>query len=157
MNSLKIFRITVASLPVFVFAYGCASNPNTAAATTGNSAPAETTASSGSSSAGQTSMAVDKVLVPYAKVQAIFTKNCTGCHGVARPRAGITLANYDSVMKGGRKGPIVVAGNPDKSALYGAISGKANLTRMPLNETPLSPGDQTAIKNWISQGCNATP
>src|SRR6188472_4055401 len=51
----------------------------------------------------------------FAAVQEIFTKNCVGCHGGEKPKCDINLTSYEGVMKGGEDGPIVTAGDPDKS------------------------------------------
>lgn len=90
----------------------------------------------------------------YAAVQEIFTNNCVGCHGAGRPRAGIQLTDYASVMKGGRRGPVVVAGKPDASPLFQAVSGKPGARPMP--PKGLLPADQQkSIEDWIQKGAKA--
>jgi hypothetical protein len=90
--------------------------------------------------------------VKYADVQKILTAKCVGCHGAGRPRGGIDLTNYKSVMKGGEDGPIVKAGDPSKSNLYLAVSGAPNVRQMPPRGPKLDAKDLKTIEAWIKGG-----
>ena len=75
----------------------------------------------------------------------------------ARPRkkkGGLSLASYAALMKGGEKGPVIAAGQPDKSDLVRRISlphGDADF--MPQDgKTPLSPEQTRAIRWWVAAG-----
>jgi len=87
--------------------------------------------------------------VSYAKdVQPIFNDNCAGCHGGA---GGLTLTSYDSLMAGGAKGPVIVAGSPDTSELYKRITGQSQPS-MPRGGAPLSQDKIDLIAKWIKEG-----
>ncbi len=76
---------------------------------------------------------------------------CHGGGGGGRgPAAGIDLSSYDGAMKGGRRGPVITAGDPDGSELVKAVSGPN--PKMPKNKPPLSPDDIKTISDWIKAG-----
>ncbi len=88
----------------------------------------------------------------YTAVQAIFTQNCVGCHGGQKPKGGIDLTSYATVMKGGEEGPIVKAGDPANSVLIQALHGTNGKKQMPMKRPPL-PADQIkTIEGWIQSG-----
>ncbi|HLK13185.1 MAG TPA: c-type cytochrome domain-containing protein [Fimbriimonadaceae bacterium] len=86
----------------------------------------------------------------YVAVQTLFTTNCVKCHGDANPKAGITLTNYDGVMKGGREGAVVAAGDPAGSKLVKALHGQG-AKQMPPGG-PLPAADVATIEAWIKDG-----
>lgn len=88
----------------------------------------------------------------YAQVQAIFTKNCIGCHGEMRAREGIRLDSYKSVMAGGEEGAIIVPGKPAKSKLMMAINGTKGVKQMPFRRDPLTKAEIGLIEAWIAAG-----
>src|SRR5579862_76214 len=99
MKMIKRNWIWVAGLAVL--AIGCSKSNDTAPeATSAGGSPAASSTGAPAASGG------------YAAVQAIFTKNCVGCHGLDKPKGGISLTNYAAVIKGGTDGPIVNAGDP---------------------------------------------
>ena len=84
--------------------------------------------------------------------QAILEKNCTACHGVAR-MSGLDLRSRAALLKGGTKGPAVVAGNPDASLLYRAAAQIGDL-KMPPGKPPLSAADLAILRKWIQTGAS---
>jgi mono/diheme cytochrome c family protein len=128
------------------FAFGCSKPEDTAGSTTsttGTTGSASTTGTSGSVSG---TPAAGK----YAAVQTIFTTNCAKCHGDGRPKAGITLTSYDGVMKGGREGAIITAGDPAGSKLDMALHGKG-AKQMPPGG-PIPAADIATVEAWIKDG-----
>ncbi len=75
---------------------------------------------------------------------------CHGAGGRRGPAGGVDLTNYDSVIKGGRSGPVVVAGDPASSVIVKQISGAT--PAMPKNKPPLSADDVKTISDWIKAG-----
>lgn len=116
--------------------YGCSKSADNSSPTTGTASQASGPAPSGA----------------YVAVQTIFTNNCMPCHGGGGrgPAGGVDLSNYDGVMKGGRSGPVVVAGDPASSKLVKLISGPN--PGMPKNKPPLSANDVKTISDWIQSG-----
>ncbi|MDR3692304.1 MAG: c-type cytochrome [Fimbriimonas sp.] len=89
--------------------------------------------------------------VAYAKVQAIFDKNCIGCHRGPKPRAMMNLETYKGVMKGNDDGSVVTPGKPDVSLLYKVVAGTAR-KHMPPGPKSLDKADVAAIGAWIKAG-----
>jgi hypothetical protein len=81
------------------------------------------------------------------EVLPIFTNSCaiSGCHtgnGEAMP-----LTRYTEISRG------VVAGNPEASKIYKAITSTWGENKMPPSQ-PLSADNRTIIRLWIEQGAN---
>ena len=93
-----------------------------------------------------------KAKVKYEDVQKILTVSCVRCHGAGRPRGGIELTSYETVMKGGENGPVVVAKDLKKSPLYLAISGAPGYRQMPPRGPQLDAKDVKTIEAWIKAG-----
>ena len=92
----------------------------------------------------------------YAAVDAIFKSNCVSCHGGMGPgRGGIELTSYASLMKGGREGAIVVAGDPSGSALVQALRGQNGKQQMPKGHPPLTDDQIKTIEDWIKAGAKS--
>ena len=89
----------------------------------------------------------------YADVSQITAKYlCTVCHGGAEPRAGLSLDDYKSMMKGSKRGPVIVPGNPAGSEIVRRLKG-ASEPRMPFDGPPwLSDDEVTLIEQWIAAG-----
>jgi hypothetical protein len=89
----------------------------------------------------------------FSDVAAIIEKyHCTVCHAGAAPRDGLRLDSYEHVMKGGKDGPVVVAGSPAKSDLVLRVKG-AKEPRMPMAGPPwLSDDEVKTFENWIAAG-----
>lgn len=85
--------------------------------------------------------------VPYAEVQAIFTRSCAACHGSS---GGLNLGSHASVMAGAAGRAVVVPGNPEGSRLVQVISGTR--PRMPVGGPPLPASDVKKISDWIKGG-----
>lgn len=88
----------------------------------------------------------------YAAVQTILTANCAPCHGGPQPKGGINLTSYDTIMKGGEEGPVVTAGDPDKSVIIMALKGQGGKRQMPPRGGPLPAADVKTIEDWIKAG-----
>ena len=82
-------------------------------------------------------------------IAPILTKRCAiaKCHVVDGPH-DIDLRTYDSLMKGGDEGVIVIAGNAMESEIVEEIAeGK-----MPPKGAPLDAGQIQLIIDWINDG-----
>ena len=81
-------------------------------------------------------------------------RRCGFCHSDDQSRGGLSLTSYDSIMQGGRGGPVVMPGQPDRSDLYRRIALPTDHKDfMPKDgKPPLSQSEVAAIRWWISQG-----
>ena len=98
-------------------------------------------------------------------VQPIFEASCVVCHdnsaeGIAT--SGFSMADYDSIMKGTKFGPVVVPKSSISSTLYMVIAKKTSpeIQMPPQHENawaegrgdPLSDEQIEIIAAWIDQG-----
>ena len=84
-----------------------------------------------------------------SEVLPILTQRCalSGCHVAGGPR-GIDLRSYESVLQGGQRGAIVVAGNAAGSELVNQIV----TGNMPPGGPPLDDAQVQLISDWINDG-----
>ena len=98
-------------------------------------------------------------------VKPILTASCLQCHngsGEGSEKSGFNVQDYNSLMKGTKFGPVVVAGESASSTLYRLISHKADpkiqmpphhdITLTEGRAEPLNKAQIETIKNWIDQG-----
>src|SRR5215471_396269 len=84
-----------------------------------------------------------------AKVRPILATECFSCHTDSQ-LGGLRLDSRDALLKGGKSGPAIVPGEPDKSLLVTAIRQTGSL-KMPKGGKLT--GDQIdAIAQWIRNG-----
>jgi mono/diheme cytochrome c family protein len=122
--------------------------------TTGNGATSDSASSTnGTKSPTPATPAADGA-ASFADVSAILARSCIGCHGATRPREGLSLVSYESLMKGGEQGTVVVAGDPAASKLVKALKGEG-MDRMPFKQEALPAEDISKIEAWISAGAKA--
>lgn len=83
-------------------------------------------------------------------IKPILETRCLKCHGATMQAAKLDLRTREAAMKGGDKGPVILAHKPEDSPLYKKIAGI---------EKPLMPMDGklpdaqiAAIRAWIEQG-----
>jgi len=88
----------------------------------------------------------------YSAVKRVFDRNCVSCHSGKAPKHGLNLTTYANVMKGDRKGKIVVKGNAAKSRLAQSVKRKGPADAMPPKKK-LPNADVQAIYDWIEAGC----
>lgn len=89
-----------------------------------------------------------------AKVQPIFRANCYRCHGWMNHRGGLSLSTPAGILKGGKHGPVIVPGDPDKSLLVKLIrhEGPANDPRPMPPKSKISDADIATVEQWIKAG-----
>ena len=89
-------------------------------------------------------------------INPIFDSNCAACHGAAKSKGGLRLDSFDLLMKGGKDGPVIVAGDPEKSLLLHRVTLPSDHKQvMPAEgRPPLRAEDIALIKVWIQQGAS---
>jgi len=87
-------------------------------------------------------------------VQPALDQRCSGCHNNSKKSGGFSVATYDTIMKGGSKGPVIVAGNTAGSNLFHRVNlTPDNADFMPKDgKTPLNKNEIAAIGAWIQAG-----
>jgi mono/diheme cytochrome c family protein len=95
-----------------------------------------------------------------ADIQPIFDKSCYPCHGpkTPKPKGGLRVDSLALVLKGGKDGAVVVAGNIAKSPLLGDVARLGDpddYMPPPKNKghiEPLTREQLGLIRAWIEQG-----
>ena len=91
-----------------------------------------------------------------SNVKPLLDKYCSECHaqgGAGAEASGFITTSYDSVMKGTKFGPVVVAKDPLSSSLYRLVAGKVDPSiRMPHGKEALAQEEILSIEHWIEQG-----
>ncbi|HVW86951.1 MAG TPA: DUF1549 domain-containing protein [Bryobacteraceae bacterium] len=103
--------------------------------------------------AGQTGGAT----VDYQQqVHPLLTARCLPCHSQQKRSGGLSLANYEDTLDGGRSGAAVKPGSSANSLLVERITGEME-PRMPLGGTPLAAAEIATVRAWIDQGARSAP
>src|ERR1043165_7422473 len=61
----------------------------------------------------------------------LVENNCAKCHNPDKKKGDLDLTTYSSALKGGGSGQVLVAGNPDSSKLFKAITHSEDPTMTP--------------------------
>src|SRR5882762_8424002 len=91
-----------------------------------------------------------------ARVEPIFEARCVTCHGPTKHKANLPLDNYRAVMRGGKNGPVVRAGNLQGSDLFRRVTlPPGHDDFMPKEgKRPLAPDQVKLIELWIGTGAS---
>ncbi len=89
-------------------------------------------------------------------IQPIFKSKCYSCHGANKQKGKLRLDEKGFILKGGKNGEILIAGNTDESELIKRILlPKEDEDHMPPKEKPqLSKNDMDLIHWWVSSGAD---
>jgi len=93
----------------------------------------------------------DEKVTYQDNVLPLIQANCAKCHNEDKRKADLDLTSYQGLLKGSGSGPVVVAGNPDASKLWKAITQTEDPT-MPPNQPPMSDKVLDVFKKWIQGG-----
>ncbi len=94
-----------------------------------------------------------KNLVVYEKeIEPIFANKCQYCHSGNVIESKFDMSTYEKLLKGGKRGAVIEAGNAANSLLYKMASRKLTPIMPPIKEEPLTPQELALIKLWIDQG-----
>jgi WD40 repeat protein len=85
-------------------------------------------------------------------VAPILTKHCTGCHNETDREGKLSLQSYDAILKGGAKGGVVTAGQPELSRLIRVLTGAAKPAMPPEGEDAPKAAEIEVLKSWIAAG-----
>jgi uncharacterized membrane protein/mono/diheme cytochrome c family protein len=87
------------------------------------------------------------------QIRSIFAHSCTNCHGEAKQKGDLRLDSKEAILKGGEDGPVLVAGDPEKSELIRRIKLPRNHKEaMPSKGKGLTPQEIATIEYWVKQG-----
>jgi uncharacterized membrane protein len=109
---------------------------------------------------GETLEAVitDSTSLYDAAIEPILRHKCMSCHNDKKAKGKLIMTAVEKIMKGGKHGPIWVAGDPEKSTLIKRIHlPEENDDHMPPSGKPqLSKNEMRLIYLWIQEGPDFT-
>jgi Planctomycete cytochrome C len=89
----------------------------------------------------------------FAKdVKPFLKKYCMDCHSGARAKGGYSVATFDSLLKKGRGGVLVVAEKPDESRLILSMTGKTRKAMPPRGKPKPTADEIDKVREWIKAG-----
>ncbi|HEY1336875.1 MAG TPA: PSD1 and planctomycete cytochrome C domain-containing protein [Bryobacteraceae bacterium] len=83
------------------------------------------------------------------KIRPILANNCYACH-TGTQMGGLRLDSREAMLKGGKSGPAVASGDPDRSLLIQAVRQTGAL-KMPMGGK-LKPDEVEALAAWVRAG-----
>jgi mono/diheme cytochrome c family protein len=85
-------------------------------------------------------------------VRPVLAEKCWSCHGPQKQRGGLRLDSREGLLKGGDSGPVVVAGQPEKSPLIRMVQRKGDVKMPPKDADRLSDAQVEALAAWLRMG-----
>src|SRR5205823_8585912 len=83
-------------------------------------------------------------------IRPVLAENCYDCHADER-MGGLRLDSREGLLKGGRSGPAIVPGDPEKSLIIEAVRQTRATLKMPKGGR-LQPAEIDALAEWIRAG-----
>lgn len=89
-------------------------------------------------------------------VAPILTARCYSCHSLEKQKGQLRLDAPEFILKGGKEGPIVFAGDPGKSSLIQRLQLPLDHEKHmpPLSKTPLTEAEIKILHFWVASGLN---
>jgi hypothetical protein len=90
------------------------------------------------------------------RVEPVFVGHCNNCHGRSKQRSRLRLDSYEAVMRGGKHGLVVKAGNAQGSELFHRVTLPVGDDKvMPAEgKKPLSTDEIKILQLWIAAGAS---
>src|SRR5437762_2377710 len=93
-----------------------------------------------------------------ARVAPIFENKCSNCHNAEKRKGKLRLDSYENVMRGGKDGIVIKAGDPKHSELFRRVNlSPDEKDFMPTDGKPaLTPAEVKVIKLWMASGASSS-
>jgi uncharacterized membrane protein len=93
-----------------------------------------------------------------AHVEPVFIDHCYSCHGPEKQKSRLRLDSYAAVMRGGKHGVVIKAGNVKGSELMRRVTlaPSDDDAMPPQGKRPLSANEVKLIELWIAAGASPT-
>ena len=93
----------------------------------------------------------ERPAVTQHDIAPLMMLRCTACHGPRKQEAKLDLRTRESMLRGGKSGPAIVPGKPEKSLLIKAVLREDTNLQMPPDEK-LSAAEIELLTEWIKRG-----
>ena len=97
-----------------------------------------------------TPVPADDAVSFHRQVVPILKANCVSCHKPGKSKGGLDLTAHATLVKGGKHGAVIKAGDVNGSKVIESISGAE--PEMPRDGEPLTAAEVDVLSRWISQG-----
>src|SRR5437899_911140 len=84
------------------------------------------------------------------RIRPVLAQQCFICHTNSK-MAGLRLDSREDILKGGRSGPAIVPGEPDKSLLISAVRQTTDL-KMPKGASRITDAQVADLATWVKDG-----
>jgi hypothetical protein len=84
------------------------------------------------------------------RVAPILTRRCLGCHNEELKDGGVSFLDRESLIRGGRRGPAIIPGDPEHSVLVQAIRHNGDVKMPPGPKLPSR--DIVILTDWVRYG-----
>lgn len=104
----------------------------------------------------QATAITEDMSVYAAMVQPILDAKCVKCHNPAKSKGKLLLTNSESLLAGGKNGPVFLAGNADSSALIKRLNLplQDEYHMPPENQSQLTNVETQLLYEWIQAGAD---
>ena len=86
------------------------------------------------------------------RIRPVLVNNCFTCHAASQ-LGGLRMDSRDGILKGGKSGPAMVPGNPDKSLIIEAVRQTNPKLKMPMGGK-LKDQEIQDLVAWVKAGAN---
>jgi uncharacterized membrane protein len=100
----------------------------------------------------------DSTSLYRAAIEPIFKSKCMSCHNEQKKKGNLLMTSVESILAGGKHGPIWKAGDSENSTIIQRIHlPEDHEDHMPpAGKTPLTEKEKQLLIRWIVQGANVT-
>ena len=91
-------------------------------------------------------------------IEPIINEKCLQCHlppdGIGYQKTGLKMGSYEALMEGTIYGPVVMAGDSQRSILNMMAEGRAGKLRQMMHDKDIALSDEEImqLKLWVDQG-----
>ena len=101
---------------------------------------------------------VARAEVDYAKsIKPLLHERCYSCHAAIKQKSKLRLDTVELILKGGKSGPVLQRGQPEKSLILTRVTATDLAERMPPEHEgePFTTAQVQLLRDWIAAGAPA--
>lgn len=89
------------------------------------------------------------------QIAPLFKQYCAGCHNAQDAESGLVLESYETLLKGGDGGAVLLAGKSDLSRLVLMLEGKLDPVMPPEDHERPTAEEIALVRSWIDAGAKS--